>query len=418
MQSLAIKDLRSFLQHRKMAIGIAASVILFLIIIVAWIVHDIVETRRLDATSVVLSDNLTVEFGTDAKVSDLIWHLDGSIVDDINIDTSQLGPIEVAFQYHNIKNKKRTKSFTVEVVDTTKPIIYGQSSYTVEIGHSGELTNLMLSGDNADDHPLREIHGRYDLEKAGSYALEYSITDASGNTAKQPFTLHVVKPTTVSPGQSSVPETFSAGTPITEAIREYKNGNTDIGIDVSSWQGEIDWEKVRASGVEFAIIRVGYQSDYGGEYTLDKTFRDNISGATQAGLPVGVYYYSCANNVEDARRQAEWVLEQVNGYPLDLGITFDWEEWSDFNRAGMSFSTLQKVADSFLERIETAGYSSMLYGSKNYLEKFWHRNTRPVWLAQYYDRPTYTRHFSVWQLTDTGTVPGIKGYVDLDIRYR
>lgn len=84
----------------------------------------------------------------------------------------------------------------------------------------------------------------------------------------------------------------------------------------------------------------------------------------------------------------------------------------------MSFYTLQKAADAFLGTIENAGYSSMLYGSKNYLERFWQRNTRPVWLAQYYDRPTYNRDFQMWQLADTGIVPGIDGYVDLDIRYK
>lgn len=410
-------DFKDILKHRKLAIGIASAVMLCTIAFIVWAAHDIAETRRLDATSVVLSDNLTAEFGTDVKVSDFLWHLDGSMVDDVTVDTSQIGPVEVEFQYHNVKNKKRTYKFTVDVADTTPPVIYGQSSYTVNVGYDDDLTNLMLSGDNADDHPTREISGKYDLNKAGDYTLEYIITDASGNTARQPFTLHVVKPTASSGGQSGSSGS-AAGTPIAEIIDLYKNGNTAVGIDVSSWQGAIDWAKVRAAGVEFAIIRVGYQAEYGGEYTLDKTFQDNIAGATAAGLPVGVYYYSCADSVDEARRQAEWVLEQVGDYPLAFGVTFDWEEWNDFNRAGMSFYTLQKAADAFLNTVEAAGYDGMLYGSKNYLDKFWQRNTRPVWLAQYYDRPTYSRPFQMWQLTDTGTVPGISGYVDIDVRYR
>lgn len=405
-------------KQRKTMIAVIAGVVALAIIgFTIWLIHDIVETRRLDATSVVLNDTLTAEFGTDVKVSDFIWHLDGSAIDDPTVDTSQLGPVEVKFQYHNVKHKKRTKEFTVNIVDTTKPVIYGQPAYTVNIGYDGDLTDLMLSGDNADDHPVREISGKYDLNKVGDYALEYVVTDASGNTTRQPFTLHVVKPSEAFGGQTSSQADPDAGTPVSEITASYKNGNTEIGIDVSSWQGEIDWAKVRAAGIEFAMIRVGYQAEYGGEYVLDKNFKDNIAGATTAGLPVGIYYYSCADSVDEARRQAEWVLQQAEGYPLELGVAFDWEEWNDFNRAGMSFYTLQKAADTFLSTVEAAGHDGMLYGSKNYLDKFWQRNTRPVWLAQYYDHPTYERPFYMWQLTDTGKVPGIKGCVDIDVRY-
>lgn len=412
-------QVKTTLGRRKFAIGIIFIGVLLVVGSATWLVHDVIETRRLDATSVVLrADRATVEFGSDFHVSDFLVSLDGTLVDDIAADTSSLGPKEVEFQYYNAKNKKRSYKLTFDVVDTTKPVIYGQNSYTVNVGYDGDLTDLMLSGDNADDHPAREINGKYDLNKAGDYALEYVITDASGNSTKQNFTLHVVKPSASSSGGSSTSSGIDAGTPISAVIDLYKNGNTEIGIDVSSWQGKIDWEKVRAAGVEFAIIRVGYQAEYGGEYTLDQNFEDNITGALAAGLPIGVYYYSCADSVDEARRQAEWVLAQVDNRPLELGITFDWEEWNDFNRAGMSFYTLQEAADTFLSTVESAGYSGMLYGSKNYLDKFWQNNTRAVWLAQYYDRPTYSQPFHVWQLTDTGTVSGINGFVDVDVRYR
>ena len=412
-------QVKTTLGRRKFAIGIIFIGVLLIVGFATWLIHDIIETRRLDATSVVLrADRATVEFVSDFHVSDFLVSLDGTLVDDIAVDTSSLGFQEVDFQYYNAKNKKRSYKFTFDVVDTTKPVIYGQNSYTVNVGYDGNLTDLMLSGDNADDHPTREISGKYDLNKAGDYALEYIITDASGNSAKQKFTLHVVKPSASSGGGSSTSSGIDAGTPFSTVIDLYKNGNTEIGVDVSSWQGKIDWEKVQAAGVEFAIIRVGYQAEYGGEYTLDQNFEDNITGALAAGLPIGVYYYSCADSVEEARRQAEWVLAQVDNRPLELGITFDWEEWNDFNRAGMSFYTLQKAADTFLSTVESAGYSGMLYGSKNYLDKFWQNNTRAVWLAQYYDRPTYSQPFHVWQLTDTGTVSGINGFVDVDVRYR
>lgn len=405
-------------RRRLIIIGSIVAVALIAVSFTIWLIHDSIETRRLDETSVVLSNDLTAEFGSEVKASDYIWHLDGSMASDMVIDTSQLGTTAVEFQYYNIKNKKRTKQFTINVVDTTRPTIYGQNLQVVNTGYTGELTDLMLSGDNFDDNPTREINGQYDLNKAGDYALEYVVTDASGNTARRSFTLRVIEPAPELNRQPSATNTVEKGTPIAEIIENYKNGNVEIGIDVSSWQGEIDWAEAKAAGVEFAMIRVGYQVEYGGEYVLDKYFQENIAGATAVGLPVGVYFYSCANSTSEAENQAKWILEQVGDYPIELGVAFDWEEWEEFNHAGMSFYTLQKVADTFLGTIENAGHSGMLYGSKNYLERFWWRNTRSVWLAQYYDRPTYSKSFQMWQLTDSGAVPGIDGYVDLDIRYK
>lgn len=406
-------------KRQKIIAIISAIGAIIIIAFTIWLVHDIIETRRLDETSVVLNDDLTAEFGTSLKASDFIWHLDGSLANNTVVNTSALGETEVEFQYYNLKNRKRTKKFTVNVVDTTAPVIYGQNLYVVNTGYDGDLTELMLSGDDADDHPRREISGTYDLGRPGDYALNYIVTDASGNTVRQPFTLRVVTPSSTSaPTVSDDDEVVDTSIPIANIISEYKNGNTEIGIDVSSWQGEINWEKVKKSGVEFAMIRVGYQAEYGGEYTLDKTFRDNIAGALAVGLPVGVYYYSCANGLDEARRQAEWVLAQVADYPLELGIAFDWEEWNDFNRAGVSFYTLESIADTFLDTVEASGYNGLLYGSKNYLDRFWSRNSHAVWLAQYYDRPTYGRPFALWQLTSSGKVPGISGPVDVDVRYR
>lgn len=385
---------------------------------VIWLVHDHLETRRLDATSVVYSDNLTAEFGVKTQVSDFIAHLDGSMVDDFTIDTSKLGPVDVEFEYHNIKNKKRRANFTIEVQDTTDPIVYGRDLYVVETNYDGDLTNLMLSGDNADDHPERKIVGKYDLKKAGDYQLQYSITDASGNQTQHPFTLRVVKPAKSSNSQPTSSDNADTGLPIADVIAAHKNGNTEIGIDVSSWQNDIDWDKVHSAGVEFVMIRVGYQAEYNGEFVLDPKFKSNITGALAAGLDVGVYFYSCASSVDEAERQANWVLEQVGDYPLTRGVVFDWEEWNDFNRAGISFYTLQKMADTFLATVEAHGYEGLVYGSKNHLDNFWSQNEHPVWLAQYYDYPTYNRPFQMWQLTDTGKVPGIAGYVDLDVRYK
>lgn len=109
--------------------------------------------------------------------------------------------------------------------------------------------------------------------------------------------------------------------------------------------------------------------------------------------------------------------EQISDYPIKLGVAFDWENWTDFNIAGVSFRTLNRIAETFLSEISAAGYDGLLYGSKNYLEKFWNMGDYEIWLAQYNDHVTYTGDYRLWQLSDTGRIDGIKTDVDINVRF-
>lgn len=405
------------LRHNPQFIGGLIGVILLILTGIAiFIVHDIAENRRIDAEAVTFKPDLTINYGLEAKASDFIENLNGHYLTNPDIDTNELGEVTVEFEYLNIKNRKRTRKFTIEVVDRTAPLIYGRNFYAVERGYTGDLTNLILSGDDLDDHPAREVTGKYDLDTVGDYEVEYIITDASGNQSKLPFTLRVFEPSPSSPGSDSAVD-LTETLPISTVIAQHKTDQTKIGIDVSSWQGEIDWSKVQAAGVEFAFIRLGYQVDYGGEYVIDKYFQRNIEQATAAGLPVGVYFYSYANSPDEAKQQAEWVKAQIAPYKVELGVAFDWENWSDFNHAGMSLRTINRVAKTFLDTLTESGYKGFLYGSKNYLERIWQPSEHSVWVAQYYDYVTYTGKYQIWQMSDSGRVPGISGNVDLDIMY-
>ena len=204
---------------------------------------------------------------------------------------------------------------------------------------------------------------------------------------------------------------------IEDIIKEHKKENTKIGIDVSKWQEKIDWEKVKSSGVEFAIIRVGYQTKYDGEYIIDPYFKENIEGAIKVGLPVGIYFYSYAKTEKQAIEQAEWIKEQISGYEISLPIAFDWESWTSFNSAGMSFNTINKIANAFLDKLVDSGYKGMLYGSKTYLINIWKPTKHDTWLAHYTNKTNYDGDYSIWQMCDTGKVNGIKGNVDIDIMY-
>lgn len=406
-------------RHRQtIIISVLLFIVIAILILIGFIAHDIAENRRLDATSVILKpdDQLVASFGSEVHLSDFIEHLEGSIVDDFIIPTDALGEYEVSFEYINVKNRRRPAHFTIQIIDNTPPSIYGSSAYTIPVNYAEDLTDLMLSGDDLDDHPTRKIIGNYDLSRAGDYNVTYRITDASGNSTDQDFTLHVINPTN---STASPTTTHRDKLPISTIIRDHKTPQTKIGIDVSAWQGEIDWSAVKSAGVEFAFIRLGYQNGYGGEYILDRYFEDNITGATAAGLPVGVYFYSYADSIDEATSQARWIIDQVQNYPIELGIAFDWEDWSNFNQVGMSFHTINQVASTYLDEVSVSGFQPLLYGSKNYLDRIWQPSATkyPVWLAQYYDHPTYTGNFYIWQMSDTGRVPGINGDVDLDIMY-
>ncbi len=395
---------------------IVGAVLILILAITGWIIYDIAENQRIDAEAITWKPELTASFGESVKVSDFLENLNGELVEDITIDTSQLGEITVSFEYINIKHKRRQRELTIQVVDATAPTIYGGKLYSVPVNYAGKLTDLMLSGDDLDDQPQREIAGNYDLTVPGDYAVEYVVTDDYNNTARQNFTLRVYEPQPNPPQ----PPVATEKLPLSQVITQHKTTQTKIGIDVSSWQGEIDWPAVKAAGVEFAFIRVGYQVNYDTEYILDKYFQANLTGASQAGLPIGVYFYSYANTTTEAQRQAEWIIAQLGDTPVELGIAFDWEDWADFNNAKMSFRTINQVAKAFLDTAAARGYQGVLYSSKNYLERIWQPEVfpeYPIWLAQYYHRVTYDGKYWLWQLSSSGQVPGIYGDVDLDIMY-
>ncbi len=412
-------------QPRVFVPCIMAGIILIISGIGLGIYLDAKETERLDAVSVSFVPELKMNYDEKKKVSDFLARLDGTLVEDKEISFDEIGQREITFEYINIKNKKRAVKFVVDVVDTVAPKIYGGNYYTVNLNYGGDLTDLMMSGDEVDDNPKREIAGDYDLGKVGEYKVTYVITDASGNKTEQPFTLNVVEPS-----NETAPPYEAEKLPISEVIKKYRAEDTMIGIDVSQWQGEIDWERVKAAGVEFAFVRVGYQKGFGGEYVLDPYFQDNMLEATELGLPAGVYFYSYADSIDEAVRQADWVRSQIGGYGVGLGVAFDWESWGDFNQAGMSFRTINNVARAFLDEInagnhirseyntEKPGFTGLLYGSKVYLDRVWDIPEYDTWLAQYYDRVTYEGDYKFWQMSNSGQVPGIDGDVDIDIMYK
>lgn len=186
-----------------------------------------------------------------------------------------------------------------------------------------------------------------------------------------------------------------------------------LGIDVSSWQGVIDWEKVAKSGVKFAIIRSSYGDD-----KVDKMFEYNIAAAKKAGLYVGVYHYCYALTDEQAKTEAQFFLETIKGYEIDFPVMFDFE---DPSQVKLGKYQLTRMANIFMNEIKEAGYYPMLYSYKNWLTDNLMMNyiNYDVAVAEWnVTQSTYNGSYGVWQYSCTGLVSGIEGDVDLDICYK
>ena len=194
------------------------------------------------------------------------------------------------------------------------------------------------------------------------------------------------------------------------------------GIDVSYYQGKIDWEQVKQSGIDFAIIRVGYRG-YGAEGKMveDKLFHDNIKGAREAGIRAGVYFFSQATSVEEALEEADFVLERIGKYEIDMPVVFDWEYVSEEARtANVDPRTLTDCYLAFCGRMEEEGYTPMPYFNSYQSRKMMYLTELeqyPFWLALYSDRMTYPYRVEMWQYTDSGKVPGIEGNVDINLMF-
>lgn len=396
----------------KIIIGII--IVVLIIGLAAYIVQDKQKEKKEDERALTLKQNLTAEFASKKKLSDFIENLEGELIEDSIISTETLGKNTVSFEYKSIRNKKKQKSFEITVIDTVKPMIYMGSTVTVNKGYNKDIVNLIFSGDNCDSTPERKIIGDYDVNTVGDYKLKFVIRDKSGNEASQNFTLKVIGNSNAGGTSSNVQKKNL----FEDAIKSYKNSNTKIGIDVSQWQGDINWNKVKNAGAEFAMIRMGYQKGYDGENVIDPYFIKNITGAKEAGVKVGIYYYSYAKTAEEAKSQAEWVASNLKNYKIDLPVSFDWESWSSFVTCNMSFYDINKVAHTYCDMLKEYGYQTSLYSSKNYLEKIWYpEEFDNIWLAHYTSKTNYEGSYHMWQFCNTGKIDGINGDVDIDVLY-
>lgn len=211
-----------------------------------------------------------------------------------------------------------------------------------------------------------------------------------------------------------------------QSVQKYESNETSLGIDVSTWNGKIDWAKVKASGIKFAIIRVGFRGHGSGVITLDNKFYDNMKGAIANDIQVGVYFFTAAVNEEEAIEEAKYVVNLVKDYDISYPIVYDTEMFNNtenydgYRLKYVSDEQLTMNAIAFCNYVKNAGYTPMIYSSANPLTKRFDTakfgDTR-IWVAQYNDTVTYKGKYHMWQYTSQGSVPGINGRVDMNVAY-
>lgn len=204
------------------------------------------------------------------------------------------------------------------------------------------------------------------------------------------------------------------------------------GIDVSTFQGEIDWNKVKASGkVDFAIIRVGFRGYKSGKLEEDKQFARNIKGASENNIKIGLYFFSTALNEVEAREEAQFILDRIGNYEVTLPIVYDLEGYGKTKYRTYGITKVQRTANlkAFSGRLAEEGYKGLIYGSKAYVKSKFDIDSLDdyIWLACYPSSPNpnnvpsigaaYDNRVAIWQYSSTGRISGINAKVDLNYMY-
>ena len=250
--------------------------------------------------------------------------------------------------------------------------------------------------------------------------VSYSVIDDISYFVYSESEVDVAKEDTQQDGIDSEDEDDSQYTALLDMEDERDNA-VSLGIDVSKWNGEIDWEIVKAEGVDFAIIRCGYRGSSSGRLIEDPYFYKNLTGAKKAGIKVGVYLFTQATDLLEAVEEASMAVKLIGDTKLDYPIFIDTEGAGGNGRADqLDPATRTAVVNAFCQTVQNAQLEAGVYASRNwYLNNLNMDELNPmkIWLAEYRQTPEYEGAYDMWQYTSSGSVAGIEGRVDLNISY-
>lgn len=402
---------------------IAILIIIGAILAKIFIFYDKYEMPK--GAEIIISDE-KIDVYNETNLYDLFKSYNVTILtEDAKLNYNTIGEHTYTIEY-KYNGSIQTYLYDVKytVIDEVDPIFINvPSSKTFYVGeaNSEDLTKKVSYADNYDTKPTLKIDGEVNFEEIGTYKIKYIVTDQSGNEVIKDTNIIVKERPDATANTIDEEEEEENFISIEEQIENYKTDSTMIGIDVSKWQGDIDFEKVKNAGVEFVILRMGVMKNKDTPLAIDNTFENNYKNAKKAGLKIGVYVYSEATTIETAIENAKFVIDNLQGDKLDFPVCFDWENWAYFNELEINLHRLNEMYDAFTEELENAGYTTMLYASENYLNNTWlSLKDYTIWIAKYSTKtPSLESNngYILWQNSDQGRVDGIEGNVDLDIYY-
>lgn len=318
------------------------------------------------------------------------------------------------------------KDLRVMVVDSVGTLVTG-APFTIEIQGEGEYTDsdedgiIYIDGLRAGEYgvSLQELEGFHVPNTVTTIQvrqeIEYRVID---NIEYLMLTEDDIDPSKEDKAVNGAEEDAD-GSENTQM--QFANGSAKLGIDVSKWNKEIDWEAVKEEGVEFAIIRCGYRGAASGALVIDPMYEDNIQGAIDAGIPVGVYFFTQALDETEAVEEASMVISLIEDFDVDYPVFLDSESAGGNGRAdGLDAKERTAAHKAFLKTIRAAGYETGVYASRNWLNdrvNVTDLSEYKTWLAEYADVPAYDGYYDMWQYTSKGTVNGISTNVDLNLCY-
>lgn len=323
-----------------------------------------------------------------------------------------------------VGQSKRIEAIKITKSDDSADIGFEYNTHLQNVGWQGWKSDNTLSGTTGESRRMEAIQIKLTGSDAGQYDVYYRVHvqnlgwlgwakngEMAGSSAYG-YRMEAIQIKLIPKGSITAPST---GNSYQEKTTVVNSGDT--GIDVSEWNGYgNDWNAAKSNDISFAFIRTGWGRS--GDGRADYAFSTNYENAKSAGMPIGVYHYSYATTVEEARQEAQLCLNILGGRDLDLPVAFDVED--EATTGQLSSSEVSNIINAFCETIQSAGYTPMVYANLNwYTNKmdFSQINQYKIWLAQYNDEPTFSQHFDVWQYSSQGSVNGIGGSVDMNRAY-
>ena len=371
-------------------------------------------------TVITLADNLTYQYDDEIYLYDTISIIDGNILtENYLINTDDLGEKEIEITYKDSNRWKHKYKYTYKVEDNIAPLLSISKNLYVGVGNKeDEVLKNAFWGDNCDRDVDVKIEGDFDLDTIGEYPVTIVAKDDSNNTTTYNSVIHVYEPKpSNNTSNNNNNNVIKEGIDIKYFFNNYKTEDTSIGLDISEHQVVTDFNAIKEAGIDFVMLRLGFGPKSDLSFVTDNRFEEYYQGAKEAGLKIGVYYFSYATTLDEVDLETNFVLEQLKDKQIDLWVSYDWENWKDFKKAHMSFTDLNKMAKKFVKTMNDHGYKGMNYGSKAYLEEIWNLDNIDTWLAHYNKETSYSKPFKIWQISDEGNVPGITNLADVDIMF-